>query len=42
MTAVEADRAMVFIPFENITYVSAYPDSEELPRWIVRGASITG
>jgi hypothetical protein len=42
MIAVEADGAMVFIPFENIKYISAYPAPEELPRWVVRGASLTG
>jgi hypothetical protein len=42
MIAVEADGAMVFIPLENINYISAYPAPEELPSWIVRGASITG
>ena len=41
MLTVEADGAMLFIPFENIKYVSTSPAPDDLPRWCIRGATIT-
>jgi hypothetical protein len=42
MLTVEADGALHFIPFENVKYISVYPAPEDLPRWAVRGATLTG
>ena len=36
---VEADGALVVIPFENIRYLQAYPAPKKLPRYAIKGAS---
>ncbi|MCX7893919.1 MAG: hypothetical protein N2544_16320 [Burkholderiales bacterium] len=42
LLAVEADGAMLFIPFENIKYVTAFPAPDEPPRWALTGATLIG
>ena len=36
---VEADGALLVIPFENIRYLQAYPAPKKLPRYAIKGAS---
>jgi len=36
---IEADGALVVIPFENIRYLQAYPAPKKLPAYAIRGAS---
>ena len=36
---VEADGALVIIPFENIRYLQAYPAPKKLPSYAIKGAS---
>jgi hypothetical protein len=36
---VEADGALVVIPFENIRYLQAYPAPKKLPKYAIKGAS---
>jgi hypothetical protein len=36
---IEADGALVVIPFENIKYLQAYPAPKKLPANTIRGAS---
>jgi hypothetical protein len=36
---IEADGALVVIPFENIKYLQAYPAPKKLPSNAIRGAS---
>jgi hypothetical protein len=36
---IEADGALVVIPFENIRYLQAYPAPKKLPSYAIRGAS---
>lgn len=38
---VEADGALLIIPFENIKYVQAYPAPAKLPENAIRAASFT-
>ena len=35
----EADGALVVIPFENIRYLQAYPAPKKLPSYAIKGAS---
>ena len=37
---VEADGALLMIPFENIKYVQSYPAPESLPAYAIKAASI--
>ena len=36
---IEADGALVVIPFENIQYLQAYPAPKKLPSYAIKGAS---
>jgi hypothetical protein len=36
---IEADGALVVIPFENIRYLQAYPAPKKLPGYAIKGAS---
>ncbi|HEY2338330.1 MAG TPA: hypothetical protein VGI18_13280 [Burkholderiales bacterium] len=36
---IEADGALVVIPFENVKYLQAYPAPKKLPPNAIRGAS---
>ena len=38
---VEADGALLIIPFENVKYVQAYPAPARLPEHAIRAASFT-
>ena len=35
----EADGALIVIPFENIRYLQAYPAPKKLPGYAIKGAS---
>jgi hypothetical protein len=35
----EADGALIVIPFENVKYVQVYPAPKKLPAGVIRGAS---
>ena len=36
---IEAEGALVVIPFENVKYLQAYPAPKKLPANVIRGAS---
>lgn len=36
---IEAEGALIVIPFENIKYLQAYPAPKKLPAGVIRGAS---
>ena len=36
---IEADGALVVIPFENVKYVQVYPAPKKLPSGVIKGAS---
>ncbi|HEY8251923.1 MAG TPA: hypothetical protein VIG70_15085 [Burkholderiales bacterium] len=36
---IEADGALVIIPFENIRYLQAYPAPKKLPGYAIKGAT---
>jgi len=36
---IEADGALVVIPFENIRYLQAYPAPKKLPGYAIKGAT---
>ena len=38
---VEADGALLIIPFENIKYIQGYPAPAKLPRYAIQGATVT-
>lgn len=38
---VEADGALLMIPFENIKYVQSYPAPDGLPAYTIKAASIS-
>jgi hypothetical protein len=38
---VEADGAVLIIPFENVKYIQAYPAPKRLPEHAIRAASFT-
>jgi hypothetical protein len=38
---VEADGALLIIPFENVKYIQAYPAPKKLPEHAIRAASFT-
>ena len=38
---VEADGALLLIPFENIKYVQSYPAPDGLPAYTIKAASIS-
>ena len=38
---VEADGALLIIPFENVKYIQAYPAPKKLPENAIRAASFT-
>ena len=40
MLAVEAEGALLYIPFENIKYLTVFPAPEQAPKFAIRGASI--
>ena len=35
----EAEGALVVIPFENVKYIQSYPAPKKLPAGVIRGAS---
>ena len=35
----EADGALLVIPFENVKYIQSYPAPKKLPAGVIRGAS---
>ncbi|HZT62592.1 MAG TPA: hypothetical protein VFA36_05620 [Burkholderiales bacterium] len=39
---VEADGALLIIPYENIKYIQAYPAPKKLPENVIRAASFSG
>jgi hypothetical protein len=39
---IEAEGALVVIPFDNIKYLQAYPSPAKLPEFTIRGASFKG
>jgi hypothetical protein len=39
---VEAEGALVVIPFENVKYLQVYPAPKKLPAGVIRGASFKG
>src|SRR5215813_7244379 len=39
---VEADGALLIIPFENVKYIQAYPAPKKLPEHAIRAASFSG
>lgn len=39
---VEAEGALLYIPFENIKYLTVFPAPEQTPKFAIRGASISG
>ena len=39
--SVEAEGALLYIPFENIKYMTLFPAPGEAPKFAIRGASIT-
>lgn len=39
---VEADGALLIIPFENVKYIQAYPAPAKLPDHAIRAASFSG
>lgn len=39
---VEAEGALLYIPFENIKYLTVFPAPEQAPKFAIRGASISG
>jgi hypothetical protein len=36
---IEADGAMVVIPFENVKYVQVHPAPKKLPQGVIKGAT---
>jgi hypothetical protein len=38
---IEAEGALLYVPFENIKYMTLFPASDEAPKFAIRGASIT-
>jgi len=38
---VEAEGALLYIPFENIKYMTVFPGPEDAPKFAIRGASIS-
>lgn len=36
---IEAEGALIVVPFENIKYLQAYPAPKKLPGYAIRGAS---
>jgi hypothetical protein len=38
---IEADGALLLIPFENIKYIQAYPAPPRLPGYAIKAASIS-
>ena len=38
---IEAEGALLHIPFENIKYMTVFPAPEEAPKFAIRGASIS-
>jgi hypothetical protein len=36
---IEADGALIVIPFENIRYLQAYPAPKKLPSYAIKGAT---
>ena len=38
---IEAEGALLYVPFENIKYMTLVPAPEEAPKFSIRGASIT-
>jgi hypothetical protein len=36
---IEADGALLVIPFENVKYIQSYPAPKKLPAGVIRGAS---
>jgi len=41
LLTVEAEGALLYIPFENIKYVTVFPAPDEAPKFSVRGATIS-
>jgi hypothetical protein len=39
---IEADGALVVIPFENIKYLQSYPAPNKVPDYTIKGASFKG
>jgi hypothetical protein len=42
LLTIAADGAVHVIPFENVKYISVYPEPAELDKTIIRGASFEG
>ena len=38
---VEAEGAVLIIPFESIKYIQGYPAPAKLPRYAIQGATVT-
>lgn len=41
LLTVEAEGALLYIPFENIKYMTVFPAPEEAPKFSIRGATVT-
>jgi hypothetical protein len=39
---VQAEGALLYIPFENIKYMTLFPAPDQAPKFAIRGASIAG
>jgi len=42
MLTIGADGALLYIPFENIKYVTVFPAPPDTPKFAIQGASIAG
>jgi hypothetical protein len=38
---IEAEGALLYVPFENIKFMTLFPAPDEVPKFAIRGASIT-
>ena len=41
LLTIEAEGALLYIPFENIKYMTLFPAPEDAPKFAIRGASVT-
>lgn len=42
LLVIEADGALVYIPFDNVKYIALYPAVEPLPKLTIKGATLKG
>jgi hypothetical protein len=41
LLTVEAEGALLYIPFENVKFMTLFPAPDEAPKFAIRGASIS-